>query len=79
MPNDDLSRLLRGDHRRPGEGYKDLGVSKLARALSVRPQLYGKWCVPCGGIWFGLAGEAQCPSCGGRASGRGAIQKVPEP
>lgn len=74
MPDDDLSRLLRGEATERSEGAssevsrpRDLGLSKLARALSKRPSmLFGKWCSRCRGIWYGLPLESECPVCGNR-------------
>ena len=50
----------------PG-GFRDLGVTPLARQLGLTPeQTNGHWCSRCEGIWFGYTLEAQCPVCGNR-------------
>lgn len=50
----------------PG-GYRDLGVTSLARKLGLTDeQTNGHWCSRCQGIWFGYTLEAQCPVCGNR-------------
>ena len=50
----------------PG-GFKDLGVTPLAKQLGLLPeQTNGHWCSRCQGIWFGYTLEAQCPVCGNR-------------
>jgi rubrerythrin len=71
MMDDELADLLRSEG--DSSGFKNLGVSKLARAMTIPWRgLYGKWCGPCGGIWFGLPLEAECPACGQR---RGASRR----
>jgi hypothetical protein len=51
----------------PGDPLKDLGTTQLARLLGVDDEaLYGHWCRRCQGLWWGLALEAACPSCGHR-------------
>ncbi len=48
-------------------GFKDLGITPLARQLGLAPeQTNGHWCSRCEGIWFGYTLEAQCPVCGSR-------------
>lgn len=48
-------------------GYKDLGLSELTQAGGhSQPSLKGHWCNRCKGIWFGFAGECECPQCGNR-------------
>ena len=48
-------------------GFKDLGITPLARQLGLAPeQTNGHWCSRCAGIWFGYTLEAQCPVCGSR-------------
>lgn len=50
----------------PG-GFKDLGVTPLARQLGLTvEQTNGHWCSRCQGIWFGYTLEAECPVCGNR-------------
>ena len=78
MPSDDDPRsppradTLRFPHSRslppstPG-GFKDLGVTPLARQLGLTlEQTNGHWCSRCQGIWFGYTLEAQCPVCNNR-------------
>jgi hypothetical protein len=46
---------------------RDLGLSKLAQQLgSAQANLIGHWCSQCKGIWYGCAGECECPVCGNR-------------
>lgn len=48
-------------------GFKDLGITPLARQLGLtHEQTNGHWCSRCRGIWFGYTLEAQCPVCGNR-------------
>jgi hypothetical protein len=36
-------------------GFKELGTTALARTLGLAEEsLYGHWCRPCQGIWWGL-------------------------
>lgn len=50
----------------PG-GFKDLGVTPLARQLGLTTdQTNGHWCSRCSGIWFGYTLEAERPVCGNR-------------
>jgi hypothetical protein len=59
--------------RTPG-GFKDLGASPLARALGVdEAGQHGHWCARCGGIWWGMPLEVECPVCGGRGAGGRAL------
>lgn len=52
--------------RTPG-GTRDLGTGKFARALGVDERyLSGHWCSRCGGVWYGLLLEVECPVCGNR-------------
>ncbi len=52
---------------RSPEGFRDLGLSRLAREVGmVQPNLKGHWCSRCRGIWFGFVGEVECPVCGNR-------------
>lgn len=67
MAGKDLDKLLRGKPREDDTSFRDLGRSRLAKALELeRGKLAGKWCSRCKGIWFGLAGECECPRCGNR-------------
>lgn len=60
----DFSRTRSRDT--PG-GFKDLGITPLARQLGLTvEQTNGHWCSRCCGIWFGYTLEAQCPVCGNR-------------
>lgn len=55
-----------GPPRTPG-GFRDLGVTPLARQLGLSDeQTNGHWCSRCRGIWFGYTLETQCPVCGNR-------------
>lgn len=48
-------------------GFKDLGITPLARQLGLTSeQTNGHWCSRCEGIWFGYTLEVQCPVCGNR-------------
>ncbi|MGA2551074.1 MAG: hypothetical protein ABSF50_13065 [Burkholderiaceae bacterium] len=52
---------------RTAGGFRDLGVTPLARQLGLSiEQTNGHWCSRCEGIWFGYTLEAQCPVCGNR-------------
>ncbi len=49
------------------DGFKDLGLSDLARRLGAPSrQGTGHWCSRCQGIWYGYLLEVACPKCGGR-------------
>jgi len=46
---------------------KNLGLSPLAKQLGANGTApYGHWCSRCKGIWFGRAGEVECPVCANR-------------
>jgi len=48
-------------------GYRELGVTPLARRLGLADdQLGGHWCSRCQGIWYGCLLEVECPCCGNR-------------
>jgi hypothetical protein len=53
--------------RGSGSGFKNLGMSELAKYLGAPGrQGTGHWCSRCHGIWFGYVLEVTCPKCGGR-------------
>lgn len=57
----------RSNPRGSAGGFKDLGITPLARQLGLTAeQTNGHWCSRCRGIWFGYTLEAQCPVCGNR-------------
>lgn len=71
MP-DDPNRIIRFPQSRvPGtsknRGFEDLGLSDRAKSIdSTGRGTHGHWCSYCAGIWFGQAGEVECPRCGNR-------------
>ena len=70
-PKDDEADVLPFPQSRvtpPGtRGYKEIGFGKIARSLGIpKEQLFGHWCSPCQGIWFGYLLEVECPQCGNR-------------
>lgn len=44
---------------------KRLGRTALTEKLGVASS-HGHWCSVCKGIWFGRAGEVECPVCSNR-------------
>lgn len=51
----------------PLGGYRELGITALARQLSLpEDKLGGHWCSRCQGIWYGCLLEVECPACGNR-------------
>ena len=73
IPNGPFARAVtpfpqsRVSPRQSAGGFKDLGLSDLARTLGAPGrQGTGHWCSRCHGIWYGYLLEVTCPSCGGR-------------
>lgn len=71
MP-DDNNRVIKFPHSRVPVGstsraIKELGLTKRAAALDPEGRgAHGHWCSHCRGIWYGRAGEVECPVCGNR-------------
>lgn len=64
--------LVRFPHSRTTPGghqpSRRLGVGAIATALRLPDRhLFGHYCRPCRGIWFGTALEVECPVCGNRS------------
>ncbi|SMF30881.1 hypothetical protein SAMN06265365_13730 [Tistlia consotensis] len=70
--SDDPPRVIRFPQSRvPGRSrsrpVKELGVTPLARQIDPTDRgLRGHWCSRCWGVWYGRAGEVECPVCGNR-------------
>ena len=69
---DDDDRILRFPQSRvPGKSknrpVKELGLTPLASRMDPTGRgTHGHWCRYCRGVWYGRAGEVECPVCGNR-------------
>ena len=70
--SDDKTRVIRFPQSRVSGSSKhkpivDLGLSDRARQIDSSGRgAHGHWCSHCRGVWFGRAGEVECPVCGNR-------------
>lgn len=70
--SDESDRVVRFPQSRlPGRSknrdVKNLGMTALARAVDPAGRgTRGHWCKRCQGVWYGQAGEVECPVCGNR-------------
>lgn len=69
---DDTNRVIRFPQSRVSVGStcrptRELGLTEQARSLDPDGRgAHGHWCSHCRGIWYGRAGEVECPVCGNR-------------